>query len=80
MTCSELKQLLKIESEALREEIERDKYYQSEKVGHDIGWKEAEQHYMNTFLNNWAKGFKDCYCLQICKEEDCQYRRMRSVK
>ncbi len=75
MTCTELKHLLKIEVKALREEIERDKYYESEKKGHDIGWAEAERHYIDTHLNGWAKGWKDCYCSQVCKELKCGYRR-----
>ena len=75
MACKQLKQLLEIETTALREEIERDKWYLSEKEGHDIGWEAAEQHYINTHLNGWAAGFKSCYCNQVCKELNCGYRR-----
>jgi hypothetical protein len=75
MSCKHLKDLLKIEIIALKEEIERDKWFQSERAGRDIGWKEAEKHYLDTHLKGWAKGFKDCYCARVCVESNCQYKR-----
>jgi len=75
MACNHLKELLHIETTALRKEIETDKWIESERVGHDIGWARAERHYIDTHLEGWAKGFKDCYCLRVCQEVNCEYRK-----
>ena len=73
MACHNLKQLLEQEVKDLREEIEKDKYYESEKQGHDIGWEEAEMHYINTHLKGWAAGYKACYCRSVCGDNSCPY-------
>lgn len=73
MACHELKLLLEREVLDLQKEIIKDKYYESEKQGHDIGWHEAEKHYIHTHLKGWASGWKDCYCRNVCKDKDCPY-------
>lgn len=72
--CTHLVDLLKEEKEDLKEEIEKDKWYLSEKVGHDVGWQEAEKHFINNYLNAWAEGLKICYCNLVCSEK-CKFKR-----
>lgn len=73
-SCKHLKELLEAERPALKKEIDRDKWFESEKVGHDIGLQRAEEHYIDTHLEGWASGFRACYCLRVCQEVNCDYR------
>jgi hypothetical protein len=68
MTCTQLVELLKQERIDLRQEIEKDKWYLSEKEGHDVGWRQAEQHFIEHYLNAWATGYKRAYCSLVCPE------------
>ncbi|MCK4647800.1 hypothetical protein KAT24_02635 [Candidatus Pacearchaeota archaeon] len=64
--CIRLKQLLDAEKPALRKEINKNKYYLSQKEHHDIEWKEAEKDFIAHYLNTWAAGFKAAYCNYVC--------------
>jgi hypothetical protein len=80
MTCTHLKELLEIEIPSLRKEILKDKYYLSQEEGHDVGWARAERHYIDTHLEGWAKGFKDCYCSKVCTEVNCEYHKRNKIR
>ena len=64
--CTLLKKLLKAEEPFLHEQIEKNKYYLSQKEHHDVGWKEAEKDFIEHYLNTWAAGFKAAYCNYVC--------------
>jgi hypothetical protein len=68
MTCSHLVEMLRAERKDLRAEIEKDKWYLSEREGHDVGWKVAERHFIENYLDSWAEGYKKCYCRNVCRE------------
>ena len=68
--CLHLKQLLEAEKPALKEEIEKNKYYLSEKAHYDVGLEEAQKDFIEHYLDTWAAGFKDAYCKHVCKERD----------
>jgi hypothetical protein len=64
--CTHLHQLLDAEKPVLRKEINKNKYYLSQKEHHDVGWKEAEKDFLEHYLKTWAAGFKAAYCNYIC--------------
>ena len=74
MTCHKLKELLKAEREDLTDEINKHKYYMSQRHNFDVGWDFAERDFLLNHLNSWAEGYKKCYCSCVCQEE-CEYRR-----
>lgn len=73
MTCHELRRLLLEESNDLEEEINKHKWYLSERFRFDVGYDFAEKDFLANHLNSWAEGYKKCFCSCVCKE-DCQYR------
>ena len=75
MSCDELIKILETEKEDVRKEIEKDKWYLSEAAGHDVGWKNAETHFINNYLNNWAEGYRSCYCRFVCKNKCDEYKK-----
>lgn len=73
MTCTKLKEMLKDELGDLSLEINKHKYYLSQKHSFDVGWKFAEKDYIQNHLNDWCTGWKDCYCKHVCDEVNCEY-------
>ena len=73
MPCTKLKEMLKDEMGDLEMELDKHKYYLSQRFGFDVGKEFAEKDYLQNHLNAWASGWKDCYCKHVCIEE-CQYR------
>ena len=74
MTCTQLIQLLAQERIDLKTEIERDKWFLSEKEHRDVGFERAEQHFIENYLNSWAEGYKMCYCSLVCPQRgDCHH-------
>jgi hypothetical protein len=72
--CTCLRQLLEAEIPALRKEINKNKYYLSQKEHHDVGWKEAEKDFIEYHLKTWAGGFKAAFCNYICPAKDnCEF-------
>ncbi len=54
------------QAKILRKSIEEDKWYLSEREGHDVGWAAAESHFFRTYFSGFAAGFKACYCSLTC--------------
>jgi hypothetical protein len=75
MTCTKLIELLEFERGDLKDEIERDKWLESEKRGYDIGWTEAQKHFINNYLDAWCEGYKVAFCKHICDELNCERKR-----
>ena len=71
MTCTHLAELVLKEKGDLQEEINRHKYFLSQRVGHDVGVTEATKDFLDHYLNAWAEGWKECYCNNVCKELCC---------
>ena len=71
MSCDELVEFLSKERKSLQDEIEKDKWYLSEKAGYDVGYEFAKNHFMSNlfYLNAWAEGYKTCYCILVCKNK-----------
>ena len=68
MTCRKLANLLRSERPALKEEFERHKYFLSQQENRDVGIRYAERDFIQNHLNDWAEGYKKCYCQLVCKE------------
>jgi hypothetical protein len=68
MTCSQLKELLRTEIPNLQMEIDKHKYYLSQKLNVDVGVQFAERDYLSNYLEPWATGYKECFCSNVCKE------------
>jgi len=74
--CVGLKKLLEAEKAPLKKEINKNKYYLSQKEHYDVGWKEAEKDFISHHLNTWATGFKAAYCNYVCELRDsCDLRK-----
>lgn len=73
--CIHLKELLSKERLALEREINRNKYYLSQKAGHDVGLEIAEKDFVEHYLNIWASGFKAAYCNYVCPDgKECELK------
>jgi len=66
--CARLEELL--EAPALIDEINKKKYYMSERVKQDVGYEKALENYRehNEFL--WNMGFKLAYCENACRDRE----------
>ena len=54
------------QAQVIQKSIEEDKWYLSEQAGHDVGWQAAEEHFIKTYLNGFAAGFRASYCGFVC--------------
>lgn len=64
--CTHLKQLLDAEKPILKKEIDKNKFYLSQKEHHEVGWREAEKYFCENSLKTWAAEFKTEYCKGFC--------------
>jgi len=72
-SCKHLDDLLPPEGEGINFEIDLHKWYLSERYGYDVGRIFAELDYLQHYLPAYAKGFKDCYCKLVCKDnQNCE--------
>jgi len=78
--CNHLKELLEAESPFVIKEIEKNRYYLSEKERHDVGEQEAKKDYLENYLSNWGQGFSSVYCLFTCSEKSCGVLNRRRKK
>lgn len=70
--CEAFREFMSAQREELRREIDLDKWFLSEREGHDIGWTIAEQHYLEKYLPEFAKRFREEFCHKRCsKKERC---------
>jgi hypothetical protein len=68
--CKEFHEMMEAQREQLRSAVEENKWYLSEQAHHDVGFKAAEKHFIDSFLQKWAMRFREHYCKNICKA-DC---------
>ncbi|MCK5805435.1 MAG: hypothetical protein KAI66_21570 [Lentisphaeria bacterium] len=50
----------------LREAIDENKWYMSERAGHDVGWEAAERDFNIHHLNRVGNEFRIAYCTVEC--------------
>lgn len=66
------KDVFTYQANVIKHSIEEDKWYLSEKAGYDVGWKIAEDHFIQTYLMGFAAGFRSSFCGFVCpKRFDC---------
>ena len=66
------KDVFTYQASVIKLSIEEDKWYMSEKAGHDVGLEIAKEHFFNTYLNGFAAGFRASFCGLVCsKRFDC---------
>jgi len=65
--CIHLVELLSAERPDLKSEIDRHKWFMSERNGYDVGTQAARLDFVKNFLDAWCEGYKVCYCSQVCK-------------
>jgi hypothetical protein len=51
--------------------IDENKWYLSEKAGHDVGFKTAENDFVERFLDSFARNFQHDYCRQCLDRSAC---------
>ena len=64
--CEHIREYISTERDELRDAIDEDKWYLSEQEGHDVGWREAEVHFVAHFLKAFAKRFRRDFCEGRC--------------
>jgi len=73
--CTYFSQYLVEHREWLRKAIEEDKWYLSERAGHDVGWDIAKQHFYEHYLDQVSGAFRRQYCTIVCRQQhDCLAR------
>ena len=55
-----------VQAKTLEACINENKYYLSEKAKRDVGWQEAENHFLNTYFNGFTAGFRASFCGLVC--------------
>jgi len=78
MSCTELAKLLQAERPDLRREFDRHKYFMSMESGRDVGIARATEDFIRNHLNDWAEGYKDCFCSQVCVGKCSDYLSRKS--
>jgi hypothetical protein len=74
--CEHFKEFMDIQKNTIEKSIDENKWYLSEKAGHDVGWTEAEIDFIITHLNDVAKRFRENFCGKICKfRENCDWKK-----
>lgn len=75
MSCRNFKGAMETQGRELREAIEEDKWYLSERAGHDVGQKCAEIHFLDAFVQRWAQNWRKVWCSERCPFRDvCEER------
>jgi hypothetical protein len=54
------------QASVIQKSIEEDKWYLSERAGHDVGWDVAKDHFFNTYSMGFAAGFRSSFCGLVC--------------
>ena len=73
-TCQCVADYLAAERMRMAEAIDEDKWYLSERAGHDVGYSVAELHFIDHFLCAFAHSFRINYCLHCRNSVHCEAR------
>lgn len=70
--CEAFREFMAAQRDELRREIDLDKWFLSEKEGYDVGWRKAEQDYLEKHFPAFAKRFRREFCSKRCpKKNEC---------
>ncbi len=72
--CLVTSDFIKEQLKEMKKEIEANKYYLSKKEGHEVSLKEAELDYVKNHSEGFGKGWRECYCNNVC-----EYREERKA-
>jgi hypothetical protein len=62
-----------VQAQSIQKCIEEHKWFLSEKAGHDVGWVEAEENFLDTYFMGFAAGFRASYCGSVCSlRHECE--------
>ena len=68
--CKNFRGSMEAQMRDLRDAIEEDKWYLSEKEGHDVGISQAEKHFVDSFIERWAANWRRVWCNERCPFRD----------
>lgn len=78
MSCRNFKGAMAAQGSDLRNAIDEDKWYLSEREGHDVGRGCAEKHFLDAFFVRWATNWRKVWCNERCPFRDqCDERSGR---
>jgi len=78
-TCLGFREFMTTQRIALKRALQKDKWYESEKAGRDVGERFAEMHFLDVFAMRWARRFRRHYCNRLCEHRhDCHKRESRA--
>jgi hypothetical protein len=66
MPCLKLAELLKDERPDLKGEINRHKWFLSQREKRDVGEEYATKDFLDKYLDAFCEGYKVCYCNHVC--------------
>ncbi len=69
--CGHMREYISEERESLQTAIEENKWYLSERAGHDVGRKAAEWDFINHHIDAFADHFRAAFCGQCKCRGDC---------
>ena len=58
--------MIEAQKAELKKALDEHKWYESERVGHDVGNKCAQLNFIETVMPGWGKAFREKYC------KDCE--------
>ncbi|OGV91222.1 MAG: hypothetical protein A3K19_23435 [Lentisphaerae bacterium RIFOXYB12_FULL_65_16] len=68
--CRHFKEYMAEQERGLRKAIDEDKWYLSERAGHDVGFFAAEEDFCQYHLDRFARIFRIEFCRHRCPERD----------
>lgn len=76
--CTHFHEFMQAELPELKRAIDEDKWYLSENAHHDVGFSTAQKDFLEKYISEWAKNFREKYCNEICPEKDnCSTKNMK---
>ena len=73
--CHHFADFLASERRRLSQAISENKWYLSERAGHDMGYRAAQLHFIDHFLPSFAHAFRMEYCRSCQQAMQCGARR-----
>ncbi len=73
--CIHFKEFMENQLKLIKNSIEENKWYLSEKAMRDVGYSESEKDFIEIHMEKVAINFRKKYCGEICKNrEDCNWK------
>jgi len=66
MACSAFELAIRTQRQELRQAIDEDKWYLSERAGGDVGFRKAEEHFLRDFIEKWSMKWRNEWCAGRC--------------